>query len=126
MQIGSVSDNNLEKDVELSIIDKYPIGGSIKVETNTEVMVTFNQDIEPFSFNQDNLIMMHGDTIVSGDYDIQENIIYFYPTTDLSFSTTYSIFVSNNEHNNGEVSLSSYWTFTTCDSICSYINTATA
>ena len=109
--------NNFKDDKENLLITGYfPSGGSTGVPTNTEISVTFNQNLYQVNFNTDNFITVHGDTIIKGEYNIIDNTLLFNPSNNLSYSTTYSVMYKDSD-------IDQLWTFTTCDTNCNNIIT---
>ena len=92
-----------------------PVNGVIDVAVTSLIDVTFTEPMDPSSINITTFIVNDGYTDIAGTVSYSGNTATFIPTTNLSYSTTYTVMVGGGvSDSSGNVLGNDYiWIFTT-------------
>jgi len=115
---GEVEDYLIALDIVDSssptIIATTPIDLASEVGFNTNVVVTFSEEIDPLSVNQNTILVADQGAAIAGNVSSNEAVLTFVPSVSLSASTDYSVVVTGVADLAGNPLLSDgTWSFTT-------------
>jgi hypothetical protein len=98
-----------------TIFSRSPALSAMGVATNTSVLATFSETLDPATVTPANFAVSSASANVAGtlSYDATTSTITFVPAAPLTTSTTYTVGVTGIEDLSGNLAASSNWSFTT-------------
>lgn len=97
------------------IISTLPLDGSTNVDFNQVISATFDQVMDPLSFNNSSFFVNNGTSNITGQISYNGSTISFTPDVSLSASTTYKASLTTEVKNISGLSIANLfeWTFST-------------
>ncbi len=88
------NDSAASEDTALAVVSASPSNGSLGVQTDTQIDITFNNAIDPCTININTFTVSVNRVSIPGDICINDNILTFYPRHLLSNGETYTLKLS--------------------------------
>ncbi len=85
------ADDQSGEESAFSVVWASPSNGSLGVRSDTPIDITFNNEIDPCTVNENTFMVTVDRTSIQGEICVRENILTFYPLFLLSNSETYTI-----------------------------------